>query len=81
MSTGARFLVIVLVVLGVLAVVVGIIYLAEPGKSLPTFFPGYAPHLKRTHSNRGLAGIILGAVLLILAAITARLGRRSASYY
>ena len=77
MSAGARFLVIVLVVLGVLALAAGIIYLVEPGKSLPTFFPGYAAHLATAHWHRGLAGIVVGVVLLIIAAVTARLSRRS----
>jgi hypothetical protein len=80
MTAGARFLVIILVVLGVLALAAGIIYLAEPGKSLPTFFPGYAAHLKTAHSRRGIAGIVVGALLLVLAAITARLSRRSSRY-
>lgn len=34
---------VVLVVLGILAVVVGIVYLVEPIHSLPSFFPGHAP--------------------------------------
>ncbi len=81
MTAASRFLVIILVVLGVLAIVVGIIYYAEPAKSLPTFFPGYAAHVKGRHTTRGLAGIIAGAVLLIIAVITARAGRRSSRYY
>ncbi len=80
MTAASRFLVIILVVLGVLAIAAGIIYLAEPAKSLPTFFPGHAAHLTAPHSRRGLAGIVVGAVLLIIAAITARLGRRSSRY-
>jgi hypothetical protein len=75
-----RFLVIILVVLGVLAIAAGIIYFAEPAKSLPAFFPGHAAHLTARHTRRGLAGIIAGAVLLIIAAIIARVGRRSSRY-
>lgn len=78
MTAAARFLVIILVVLGVLALAAGIIYYVEPAKSLPTFFPGQAPHLKGHRTTRGLAGIIAGAVLLIIAVIIARGGRRSA---
>jgi hypothetical protein len=70
MSNGTRFLVIILVVLGVLALAAGIIYLVEPAKSLPTFFPGYNAHLTTAHSRRGIAGIVVGAVLLILAGVT-----------
>jgi hypothetical protein len=77
MSAGSRFLVIILVVLGVLAIAAGIIYLAEPAKSLPTFVPGYAAHVTGRHWHRGLGGIVVGVVLLLLAAITARSSRRT----
>lgn len=46
-------------------------------KSLPTFFPGHVAHLNGRHTTRGLAGIITGAVLLIIAVITAQADRRS----
>jgi hypothetical protein len=72
--------VIILVVLGVLALAAGIIYYIEPAKSLPAFFPGHAAHLKGRHTTRGLAGIIAGAVLLIVAVIIARSSRRSSRY-
>ncbi len=67
---------IVLVVLGILAVVVGVIYLVEPVHSLPSFFPGYASHGHIHHHNRGYVAIAVGAVLLIIAAIPRRSGRR-----
>jgi hypothetical protein len=44
MTAASRFLVIILVVLGVLAIAAGIIYYVEPAKSLPTFFPGHLAH-------------------------------------
>ncbi len=81
MTAASRFLVIILVVLGVLAIAVGIIYYVEPAKSLPAFFPGHVAHLKGRHTTRGLAGIIGGAVLLIIAVIAARVGRRSSRHY
>ena len=80
MTAASRFLVIVLVVLGILAPAAGIIYYAEPARDLPAFFPGHAAHLKGRHTTRGLAGIIAGAVLLIIAVITARRGRGSSRY-
>ena len=81
MTAASRFLVIILVVLGVLAIAAGIIYYVESANSLPTFFPGHAAHLKGRHTTRGLVGIIAGVVLLIIAVITARAGRRSSRYY
>jgi hypothetical protein len=80
MTAASRFLVVVLVVLGVLAIAAGIIYFVEPAKSLPTFFPGHLAHVKGRHTSRGLAGIIVGVVLLIIAVIAARAGRRSRRY-
>ena len=80
MTAASRFLVIILVVLGVLAIIAGIIYYAEPAKSLPAFFPGHAAHLTGRHTTRGLVGIIAGAVLLIIAVIITRAGRRSRHY-
>jgi hypothetical protein len=76
MTAASRYLVIILVVLGILAVAAGIIYFVEPAKSLPAFFPGHSTHLKGRRTTRGLAGFIAGAVLLIIAVIVARTGRR-----
>jgi hypothetical protein len=68
------------VLLGVLAIAGGIICFAEPAKSPPAFFPGHAARLTGRHTRRDLPGIIAGAVLLIIAVITARVGRRSSRY-
>jgi hypothetical protein len=81
MTAASRFLVIILVVLGVLALAAGIIYYVEPAKSLPAFFPGHAAHLTGRRTTRGLAAIIAGAVLLLIAVISARVGRRSFRRY
>ena len=73
MSWLVRF---VLVALGILAVVVGVIYLVEPIHSLPSFFPGYAPHGHGYHHIRGYIAIAVGIILLILAGIAGRFRRR-----
>ena len=68
---------ILLLVLGILAVVVGIIYLVEPIHSLPSFFPGHAAHKQGYHHIRGYIAIVVGVVLLIIAAVAGRSRRRA----
>ena len=68
---------VVLVVLGILAVVVGVIYLVEPIHSLPSFLPGHAAHGQGHHHIRGYIAIVAGIVLLIIAAVAGRSRRRA----
>jgi NADH:ubiquinone oxidoreductase subunit 5 (subunit L)/multisubunit Na+/H+ antiporter MnhA subunit len=72
-----RLVAVVLVVLGILAVVVGIVYLIEPIHSLPSFFPGAAAHGRGHHHIRGYIAIAVGVVLLIIAAVAGRSRRRA----
>lgn len=72
-----RLVTILLVVLGILAIVAGIIYLVEPIHSLPSFFPGHAAHQKGYHHIRGYIAIVVGVILLIIAAVAGRSRRRS----
>jgi 4-hydroxybenzoate polyprenyltransferase len=74
-----RFLAIILLVVGVAAVVAGVLYLTQPANSLPTFFPGYAAHVVGKHMKRGYAGVALGAVLVIVAFVVALTGPRRRS--
>ena len=66
---------VLLVVLGILAVVAGIVYLVEPVHSLPSFFPGHA-HGNVHHHIRGYIAIAVGAVLILIAAFAGRSRRR-----
>jgi len=54
-----RVLAIILLIVGIAAVVAGVLYLTQPAHSLPTFFPGYAAHVVSKHTKRGYAGIAL----------------------
>ena len=73
-----RLLAIILLIVGVAAIVAGVLYLTQPAHSLPTFFPGYAAHVVSKHTHRGYAGIAFGAVLIIVAFVVASTGRRRA---
>jgi len=68
---------VVLVVLGILAIVVGIVYLVEPVHSLPSFFPGHTAHGQIHHHTRGYIAIAVGIILVIIAAIPRRSRRRA----
>jgi NADH:ubiquinone oxidoreductase subunit 5 (subunit L)/multisubunit Na+/H+ antiporter MnhA subunit len=72
----SRLVSIVLVVLGILAVVVGVVYLVEPIHSLPSFFPGHALHRRGHHHIRGYIAIAVGIILLIIGAVAGRSRRR-----
>lgn len=72
----SRLVGIVLVVLGILAVVVGVVYLVEPIHSLPSFFPGHALHGRGHHHIRGYVAIVVGVILLIIGALAGRSRRR-----
>jgi hypothetical protein len=64
-----------LIVLGIVAVVVGVIYIIEPVHALPSFFPGHARG-NIHHHDRGYAAVAVGVILLIIAAIPRRSRRR-----
>lgn len=68
---------VVLVVIGVLAVIAGIIYLVEPVNALPAFFPGHVAHGTGHHHIRGYVAIAVGVILLIAAAVAGRSRRRA----
>ena len=69
-----RVLAIILLIIGVAAIVAGVLYLTQPAGSLPSFFPGYAAHVASKHTHRGYAGIAFGAVLVIVSFVVALTG-------
>jgi uncharacterized membrane protein HdeD (DUF308 family) len=71
-----RVLGIVIVIIGVLAVIAGILYFTEPAHSLPSFFPGYMAHKNVKHPRRGLIAVIIGAILILVGLFAALNGGR-----
>jgi hypothetical protein len=69
------FWIVLLLVVGALAIAVGVVYLVEPSHSLPSFFPGHLNSPARPvasaafHRKRGEVGVIAGAVLVIAAIV------------
>lgn len=77
MRNGRQTFAVLLGIIAVLAIAAGVIYLAVPAHSLPTFIPGYVKQSgAKTHSRRGLAGVAVGVILLVISVVMARSGRR-----
>jgi len=68
----------IVLIVGVVAIIAGVIYLAVPAGSLPSFIPGHLAGVTAKHGNRGVAGVLLGIVLVAMAGV---LGRRNRSPY
>jgi len=54
-----KYLVPLAVILGVALIVVGIVYFAEPARSLPSFFPGHEASAHH-HVKHGIAAVLVG---------------------
>ena len=74
-SIGRLFIGLVVIV-GLVLIAVGIIYFVVKAGSLPSFFPGHVAGSTAHRSKHGLVAVIVGAVVLMLAAIGGALGRR-----
>lgn len=61
----------ILVVLGVLAIIVAVLYFTQPAHALPTFIPGHLAHAAGKHTKRGVAAAVVGVILLIAGAAVA----------
>jgi hypothetical protein len=71
---------VILAIIGVLAIVVGIIFLVEPAKSLPSFLGTITHPASRASAHRttrGAVALVIGVVCLIAAWLVNRTGRRA----
>jgi uncharacterized membrane protein HdeD (DUF308 family) len=62
-----RLLVWLAVLVGLILVVVGIVYFAEPAKSLPGFFPGHDAGSTHHHVKHGIAAVLVGLACFVFA--------------
>jgi hypothetical protein len=72
---------IVIVIVGILAIVAGVLYLTQPAHALPSFFPGYAAHVVGKHPHRGIGAVVVGGVLVVIGLVVGLTGRRRHVYY
>ncbi len=63
MNSNLRILMIPAVLVGVLLIVVGIVYFAQPAHSLPSFFPGHvsaaSSEANHHHTKHGIAALVV----------------------
>ena len=67
MAAYRRYVVPLAVILGIALIVVGIVYFAEPAKSLPSFFPGHEAGSAHHHSKHGIAAVLVGLACFVFA--------------
>lgn len=79
MHLGLKVLLVVLAVLGVLAIVAGVIYIALPSDSLPSFFPAHSAHSHLHADKHGYAALAIGVLLLVAAIAVPSVDRRAHS--
>jgi hypothetical protein len=65
--SNSRWTVIAVGIAGVLLIAIAIVYLAEPAKSLPGFFPGHEAGSTHHHVKHGIAALLLGLGAFVLA--------------
>jgi hypothetical protein len=74
-----KVLTLLLVIVGLLAVAAGFMYLAIPSHSLPHFFPAYAAHSNKKGTKHGIGALVVGVVILLIAALIPITARRRAA--
>ena len=79
-SSGRKIAVAVLVIIGILAIIAGIVYLTEPAKSLPSILGTITHPASRAdahRTSRGWGALAVGVVLLVAAWFASRMGGSS----
>jgi hypothetical protein len=64
-SAGRTILAVVLGIIALIFIVIAIIYIAEPAKSLPSFVPGHIDGSSGHHPLRAVGSLIIGIVFAV----------------
>jgi len=72
-----RLVISILVLIGLALIAVGIVYFMVKAGSLPSFFPGHVTGSTAHRNKHGLVAVVVGAVVLLLAVVSASMGRRT----
>ena len=64
-SSGRTILAVILGIIALLFIVVAVIYLAEPAKSLPSFIPGHIAGSSGHHPLKATGSLVVGIVFAI----------------
>jgi len=66
-SSGRTILAVILGIIALIFIVVAIIYVAEPAKSLPSFVPGHIAGSTGHHPLRAVGSLVIGIVFAVWA--------------
>ncbi len=64
-SSGRTILAVILGIIALIFIVVAIIYLAEPAKSLPSFIPGHIKGSPGHHPLRAAGSLVIGIIFAV----------------
>ena len=64
-SSGRTILAVVLGIIALLFIVVAVIYLAEPAKSLPSFIPGHIANSSGHHPLKATGSFVVGVIFAV----------------
>ena len=64
-SSGQTILAVILAIIALLFIVVALIYLAEPAKSLPSFIPGHIKGSPGHHPLRAVGSLVVGIIFAV----------------
>lgn len=64
-SSGRTILAVILGIIALIFIVVAVIYLAEPAKSLPTFIPGHIKNSSGHHPLKATGSLVVGIIFAV----------------